>query len=65
MSWMCKKQTAVSHSSTVSEVISSDDGLLMDGIPALDLCDLVIKVLHFIIKQVIEPAETWCNANTV
>ena len=26
-SWMCKKQTAVSHSSTESEIISLDTGL--------------------------------------
>ena len=31
ISWMCKKQTSVSHSST--------EGLRMDGIPALDLWD--------------------------
>ena len=43
---MCKKQTSVSHSSTESEIISLDAGLRMDGIPALDLLDLVIKVLH-------------------
>ena len=34
--WMCKKQTAVSHSSTESEIISLDAGLRLDGIPALD-----------------------------
>ena len=34
--WMCKKQTAVSHSSTESEIISLDTGLRLDGIPALD-----------------------------
>ena len=43
---MCKKQTSVSHSSTEAEVISLDAGLRMDGIPALDLCDLVIEVFH-------------------
>ena len=37
ISWMCKKQTSVSHSSTESEIISSDAGVRMDGIPALDL----------------------------
>ena len=46
MSWMCKKQTSVSHSSTQAEIISLDAGLRMDGIPALDLWDLVIEVLH-------------------
>ena len=36
----------MSHSSTESEIISVDAGLRMDGIPALDLWDLVIDVLH-------------------
>ena len=36
ISWMCKKQTSVSHSSTESEIISLDAGLRMDGSPALD-----------------------------
>ena len=44
-SWMCKKQTAVSHSSTESEIISLDAGLRMDGIPTLDLWDLIVAVL--------------------
>ena len=34
--WMCKKQTAVSHSSTESEIIPLDAGLRLDGILALD-----------------------------
>ena len=45
-SWMCKKRTSVSHSSTEVEVISLDAGLRMDGIPALDLWELVIEVFH-------------------
>ena len=36
ISWMCKKQTLVSHSST---------GLRLDGTPALDLWDLIVEVL--------------------
>ena len=44
-SWMSKKQTAVSHSSTESEIISLDAGLRLDGIPALDLWDLIVSVL--------------------
>ena len=44
ISWMCKKQTAVSHSSTQSEIISLDAGLRLDGIPALDLWDLIVLV---------------------
>ena len=45
ISWMCKKQTSVSHSSTESEIISLDAGLRLDGIPALDLWDLIVSVL--------------------
>ena len=41
---MCKKQTAVSHSSAESEVKSFDAGLRIDGITALDLWDLVLEV---------------------
>ena len=46
VSWMCKKQTSVSHSPTDAEVISLDAGLRMDGIPAPTLWDLVIEVFH-------------------
>ena len=45
ISWMCKKQTSVSHNSTESEIISLDAGLRLDGIPALDLWDLIVSVL--------------------
>ena len=48
---MCKKQTSVSHFSTEAEVISLDPGLRMDGIPALDLWDLVIEVFSFFTRQ--------------
>ena len=44
ISWMCKKQTAVSHSSTESE-ISLDTGQRLDGLPALELWDLIVSVL--------------------
>ena len=46
ISWMCKKQTSVSHSSTESEIISLDAGLRLDGLPALDLWDLIVAVFH-------------------
>ena len=39
--WMCKKQTSVSHRSTESEIISLDAGLRVDGLPALELWDLI------------------------
>ena len=48
VSWMCKKQTSVSHGSTEAEIISLDAGLRMDGIPALDLWKLVIEVFHYV-----------------
>ena len=45
ISWMCKKQTAVSQSSTESEIISLDTGLRLDGLLALELWDLIVSVL--------------------
>ena len=42
ISWMCKKQTSVSHSSTGSAIISLDEGLRLDGIPTLDSWDLIV-----------------------
>ena len=44
ISWMCKKQPAVSHSSTESEIISLDTGLRLDGLPALESWDLIVSV---------------------
>ena len=44
-SWMCKKQTSLSHSSTESEIISLDAGLRMVGTPALDIWE-GMEVLH-------------------
>ena len=46
ISWLCRKQTSVSHRSTESEIISLDAGLRMDGVCALDLWDLVIEALR-------------------
>ena len=37
--WMCKKQTAVSHSSTESEIIFLDVGLRLDGF-LLSICGI-------------------------
>ena len=45
ISWVCKKQTSVSHSSTESEIISLDAGLRLDSITALDLWDLIVAFL--------------------
>ena len=57
VSWMCKKQTSVSHSSTEAEIISLDAGLRMDGIPALTLWDLVIEVFHSVPNKIKQPKE--------
>ena len=46
ISWMSKKQTSVSHSSTETEIISLDADLRMDGIPAFTLWHLMIDVFH-------------------
>ena len=44
ISWMCKKQSSVSHSSTESEIISLDTGLRLDGLFAMELWDLIVSV---------------------
>ena len=44
ISWMFKKQTSVSRSSTESEIISLDTGLRLDGLLALELWDLIVSV---------------------
>ena len=40
-----QEKTAVSHSSTESEIISLDTGSRLDGLPALELWDLIVSVL--------------------
>ena len=44
VSWMCKKQSSVSRSSTESEIISLDAGLRMDGLLPHGLVNIVIEV---------------------
>ena len=44
ISWMCKKQGAVSHSSTEAETIALDAAVRMDGLPSLQLWDEAISV---------------------
>ena len=61
ISWMCKKQTSVSHSSTESEIISLDAGLRLDGIPALDLWDLIVSVLGNTTQNRIERGDPLLN----
>ena len=61
ISWMCKKRTSVSHSSTESEIISLDAGLRLDGIPALDLWDLIVSVLGNTIRTPERPERPVVN----
>ena len=46
ISWLCKKQGAVSHSTAEAEVISLDAGVRLEGLPALSLWSLVIDVFE-------------------
>ena len=62
---MCKKQTSVSHSSTGSEIISLDAGLRLDGIPALDLWDLIVAVLGNTNQNRIEHSDLLKNKREV
>ena len=57
VSWMCREQTSVSHSSTGSEIISLGAGLRVDGLPALDISENVIEVLRTT-KDNIQPGHT-------
>ena len=54
---MCKKQTSVSHISTESEIISSDTGLRLDGLPALELWDLIFLFLEACLRFQIEQGD--------
>ena len=61
ISWMCKEQTAVSHSSTESEIISLDAGLRLDGLLALYLSDLIVAVVHGNTYQSIQERRDPCT----
>ena len=65
ISWMCKKQTSVSHSSTEAEIISLDAGLRFDGIPALDLRDLIVSVLGNTTQNRIERGDPLLNKREI
>ena len=59
LNWLCKKQGAVSHSTSEAEIISLDAGCRMEALPALMLWDLVIDVFHPLSK----PKETPLSVN--
>ena len=60
---MCKKQTSVSHSSTESEIISLDTGLRLDGLPALELWDLIVSVLGTVSRVSDNPGKPESDAH--
>ena len=45
ISWACKKQGAVSHSSTEAEIITLDFALRMEGLPILQLWEEIVLTL--------------------
>ena len=42
ISWLCKKETAVSHIIAESEIVSHDVGLRVDGWPAIQFGECVL-----------------------
>ncbi len=46
LAWLCKKQAAVSHSSTEAELVALEAALRLDGLPCLELWDCMMDVFH-------------------
>ena len=46
LTWLCKKNTAVSHSSSEAEVIAMDAGVRLEGLPALAFWEEVLTVVN-------------------
>ena len=46
LTWICKKQGAVSHSSTEAEIVGLDTMIRLEGIPALNLWSQVVDVIN-------------------
>ena len=65
VSWICKKQTSVSHSSTESEIISLDAVFRLDGIPAHDLWDLIVAVFRNTNQNHTEKGDLLVNTHEV
>ena len=57
ITWMCKKQGCVSHSSTESEIVALDMGLRLDGLPAMTLWDMIINVLEPLPKEIVNKSD--------
>ena len=63
VSWMCRKQSSVSHCSTEYEIISLDAGPRMDGLPALDRWDTLIEVQRST-NNTVQPNKKWHRGNS-
>ena len=48
--WLCKNQTAISHSSIESEIIFLDTGLRLDAFAALEFWNQVVSVFGSVIQ---------------
>ena len=46
LSWICKKQGAVSHSSTEAEVVGLDAMIRLEGLPCLNLFEQIVQILY-------------------
>ena len=46
LSWMCKKQSAVSHSSAEAEIISLEASMRSEALPVMELWDTAMDVFH-------------------
>ena len=57
LSWICKTQGAVSHSSTEAELIAMDAGMRLEALPALMLWETILDVMNPV------PQETTAAAN--
>ena len=57
LNWICKKQGAVSHSSTEAEIIALDAVLRVEGVPCLNLWSDNVECIHPV-KRIFRKAET-------
>ena len=46
IAWLCKKQSAISHSSSEAEIIALDTGVRMDALPCLSLWSQILDIFH-------------------
>ncbi len=51
LSWICKKQGAVSHSSTEAEIIALDTVLRVEGVPCLNLWSAIVECMHPVTRK--------------